>query len=44
MGSDPSPATPDSATARSAEEATVHIPKPLAGNDLVVAGKHVTPE
>ena len=39
MGSDPSPATPDSAAARSAEEATVHIPQPLAGNDLVVAGK-----
>ena len=28
IGSDPSPATPDSATARSAEEATVHFPAP----------------
>ena len=27
MGSDPSPATPDPATARSAEEATVHFPE-----------------
>ena len=28
MGSDPSPATPDPTAARSAEEATVHIPAP----------------
>ena len=28
MGSDPSPATPDSAAARSAEDATVHFPAP----------------